>query len=200
MKHITILISKEGTGSNLQAIIDAIQDKKLKAKIVAVIADSKDAKGLHIAKTYSLPEKNCKNKEDLLPLLKSLSPDFIILSGWKQIITLAVLRTYPNRILNLHPGLIPDIISNSVQNPDGTDALWNKGKFANAAIQNFLDKHATYAGSSIHFLTNEFDFGPVLGRSFEKIRSDDTIESLYKRLKKKENKLYVAILQKLCNQ
>ena len=58
------------------------------------------------------------------------------------------------------------------------------------AIQNFLDKKSTYAGSSIHYLTLEFDFGPVLGRVFEKIDAHDNVESLYSRLKKKENELY----------
>ena len=66
------------------------------------------------------------------------------------------------------------------------------------AIQNFLDQKSTFAGSSIHFLTSNFDFGPVLGRVFEKIIPHDNVESLYSRLKKKENKLYVEVLEKLC--
>src|SRR5258708_36629328 len=93
------------------------------------------------------------------------------------------LDAYTNRILNLHPGLIPDTIDGLVKNPDGSDGLWNKAKFTNKALQNFFDQEATYAGSSIHFLTHEFDFGPVLGRCFEKIKSDDTVDSLYGRLK-----------------
>ena len=67
------------------------------------------------------------------------------------------------------------------------------------AIQNFLNKKNTFAGSSIHFLTLNFDFGPVLGRTFEKIKVSDTIASLYGRLKKKENQLYVEVLEKLTN-
>jgi len=77
--------------------------------------------------------------------------------------------------------------------------LWNKGKLAEKAIQNFLSEKSTYAGSTIHFLTLEFDFGPVLGRTFEKIEPNDTVESLYARLKKKENELYVNVLEKLCS-
>jgi phosphoribosylglycinamide formyltransferase-1 len=69
----------------------------------------------------------------------------------------------------------------------------------NKAIQNFLDQKATFAGSSIHFLTLNFDFGPVLGRTFEKIETDDNVESLYRRLKKKENELYIGVLEKLCS-
>ena len=66
-------------------------------------------------------------------------------------------------------------------------------------MQNFLDNKATYAGCTNHFLTKEYDFGPVLGRTFEKIKPNDTIESLYTRLKKKENQLYVKVLTRLCN-
>ena len=65
------------------------------------------------------------------------------------------------------------------------------------AIGIFLDKKCTFAGSSIHFLTLEFDFGPVLGRVFEEVKKDDTVSSLYERLKKKENELYVEVLQKI---
>ena len=67
-----------------------------------------------------------------------------------------------------------------------------------AAIKNVLDNKATYAGCSNHFLSDEFDFGKVLGRCFEKIKKGDTINTLYERLKKKENALYVKVLQQLC--
>ena len=99
--------------------------------------------------------------------------------------------------MNLHPGLIPDTLDEKVKNPDGTEGLWNKGMLTNKAIQNFLDNKSTYTGSSIHFLTLNFDFGPVLGRTYEKIEVNDNVESLYSRLKRKENKLYVEILEKL---
>ena len=83
------------------------------------------------------------------------------------------------------------------ENPDNTDALWNKGMLTDKAIKNFLEQKATTAGSSVHFLTLNFDFGPVLGRVFEKIEPGDTVEALYMRLKKKENELYAEVLEKL---
>jgi phosphoribosylglycinamide formyltransferase-1 len=129
--------------------------------------------------------------------LQKLNPDYIALAGWKQIILDEVILAYPNRILNLHPGIIPDEVDSIQENPDGTEGLWNKGMLTTKAIQNFLDHKATFAGSSIHSLTLNFDFGPVLGRTFEKIESGDTVESLYERLKKKENELYIEVLGKL---
>ena len=197
--NLVVLISNAGTGTNLQAIIDAVAQGKIKARIVAVVSDKPDALGLERARKNNLPIQICPRKEDLLPLLKKLNPDYICLAGWKQIILDEVILAFPNKILNLHPGLIPDTIDGTVKNPDNTVGLWNKGMLTTKAIQNFLDNHATFAGSSIHFLTLKFDFGPVLGRCFEKILADDTVESLYKRLKEKENRLYVEVLQKLSN-
>jgi phosphoribosylglycinamide formyltransferase-1 len=195
--RIVVLISDAGTGTNLQAIIDGIESGKIKAEITAVISDKADAPGLERAKKYNLPINICGKKEDLLTLLTSLHPDYICLAGWKQIILDEVISAFPNKILNLHPGLIPDAADGVEKNPDNTDALWNKGMLTTKAIQNFLDQKATYAGSSIHFLTLNFDFGPVLGRCFEQIDANDTVESLYQRLKIKENQLYVDVLSKL---
>ncbi len=195
--NICVLISNAGTGTNLQAIINGIADGKINADIAAVVSDKADAPGLERARKHNLPTEICSKKEDLLPLLKQLNPDYICLAGWKQIILDEVILAFPNKILNLHPGLIPDSTDGVAVNPDNTPGLWNKGMLTTKAIQNFLNHHATYAGSSIHFLTLNFDFGPVLGRSFEKILADDTVDNLYKRLKDKENNLYVEVLQKL---
>ena len=197
MKKIAVLISNAGTGTNLQAIIDGIKSEQIKGQIVVVISDKLDAVGLIKAKKHKLRIEICPSKEELLSLLNNYSPDFICLTGWKQIILDEVIDTFPKRILNIHPGLIPDTIKGVAKNPDGTIALWNRGKFTGKAIQNFLDQKATYAGSSVHFLTLDFDFGLVLGRTFEKILLDDSVESLYARLKKKENALYVEVLEKL---
>jgi len=123
--------------------------------------------------------------------LRSYAPDYVCLTGWKKIIPNEVIDNY--KVLNIHPGLIPDTIDGTVLCPDGTLGLWNRGLYQKKAIQNFLDKKATYAGSSLHYMTHEFDFGPVLGRVFEKIRPDDTVESLYTRLKVKENQLWARV-------
>lgn len=198
MKRLAVLISNKGTGTNLQAIIDGVSLGKIKGRIVGVISDTLDTLGLKRARKHQLTIKIVPKKEDLLPVLKKLNPDYICLAGWKQIILDEVIDAFPNRILNTHPGLIPDTIDGVLKNPDGINALWNKGKMTDKAIQNFLDNKATYAGCSNHYLSHEFDFGPVLGRCFEKIKKGDNVESLYGRLKEKENKLYVDVLAKLC--
>ncbi|MBI4079063.1 MAG: hypothetical protein HY429_02080 [Candidatus Levybacteria bacterium] len=199
MKNLAVLISNKGTGTNLQAIIDGVKNKKINATIAIVISDTEDAFGLTRAKKNHLPIALCPKKENLLPLLQKNNIDYVCLAGWKQIIQNDVIDAFSNRILNIHPGLIPDTIDGVVKNPDGTNALWNRGKMTDKAMQNFFDQNATYAGSTLHFLSHEFDFGKVLGRCFEKILPSDTIESLYARLKKQENQIYVKGLMKLCN-
>ena len=188
---------------DLQAVIGAIEAKKLNARISVVISDKENAYALERARKHNIKVEICPKKESLLALLQKLSPQkdslYVCLAGWKQIILDEVIIAFPSRILNLHPGLIPDTVEGTVENPDGTKALWNKGMLTTKAIQNFLNQKSTYAGSSIHFLTLNFDFGPVLGKTFEKIEAGDIVESLYTRLKKKENELYVEMLKKLCS-
>lgn len=198
VKKIVVLISNAGSGTNLQAIIDGVISKKINAKIIAVISDKEDSYGLIRAKKFKIKTIIVPKKEELLTVFKKTNPDFIALAGWKQIIVDEVIKEFPNKILNTHPGLIPDSLDGIVKNPDGTKAIWNRGKMTEKAIQNFLDTKATYGGCTNHFLSKEFDFGVILGRCFEKIKPQDTVDSLYSRLKKKENKMYADVLIKLC--
>src|SRR3989344_1301691 len=115
---LVILISNPGTGTNLKSIIDGVNSGKIKAEITAVISDTRDALGLKHAEKNNLKIKICPKKEELLPLLQTLNPDYITLAGWKQIILDEVILAYPNKILNLHPGLIPDTGDGVVNNPD----------------------------------------------------------------------------------
>ncbi len=171
---LVFLIHENSSHSNLKAVQKAIEDHRIDAEISLVVSD----------------------KDDLPTNLDQISPDYICLAGWKKIIPNELIDKY--KILNIHPGLIPDKVDGVILNPDDTLALWNRKKYADIAVENFLNQKYTYAGSSLHLLTKEFDFGPVLGRVFEKIESGDTVESLYARLKKKENDLYVEVLEKLC--
>ncbi len=200
MKRLAFLISNAGRGSNLQAVIDAIVARHLNATIAIVVSDSAEAYGLTRAKKHKIPCEIVDKNTDLTKLLKdTYKIDYVCLAGWKRIIPDLLISAFKNKILNVHPGLIPDTPTGKVKNPDGTPAQWNKGKFTSKAIQNFIDARATYAGSTVHLLSHEFDFGPVLERVFEKIKSGDTVDSLYSRLKKKENKAYVDALKKLCS-
>jgi phosphoribosylglycinamide formyltransferase-1 len=174
-KRLIILVHEGSALTNLKAIEAAVKNNQINADIIGTFSDSA-----------------------ILPNLDELRPDYVCLAGWKKIIPDEIIEKF--KVLNLHPGLIPVTKEGTVLNPDGTLALSNRGLYADKTIQNFLDKKVTYAGSSIHLLTKEFDFGPVLGRTFEKIEPGDTVETLYSRLKKKENELYVEVLSKLAHE
>ena len=197
MKRIAVLISNKGTRTNLSAIIHGVKSGKINGQVVLVVSDSEEAHGLVGAKENNIPTLIISKEDNLEKILNDHNVEYVCLAGWKQIIPDSMIDNF--KILNVHPGLIPDTLNGVVKNPDGTDALWNKGKFTKAAIQNFLDEKVTYAGSTVHFLSHAFDFGKVLGKCFEKILPGDTVDSLYKRLKVKENELYVEVLTKLCN-
>ena len=119
---IVILISNIGTGTNLQAIINGVESEKIQAEISTVISDTENTEGLERARKHNLKIEICRTKEDLLTILQKLKPDYICLAGWKQIILYEVIDAFPNKIINTHPGLIPDSIDGVVKNPDGTDS------------------------------------------------------------------------------
>src|SRR3990167_5551760 len=126
---LAVLISDAGTGTNLKAIIDGVNGGKINGEISAVISDKDNASGLEHARNNNLKIKICSTKESLLLLLQKIQPKkdsmYICLAGWKQIILDEVISAFPNKILNLHPGLIPDTEDGLVKNPDGTLGLWN---------------------------------------------------------------------------
>src|SRR3989338_4435783 len=134
MKRIVVLISNAGTGSNLQAIIDAVKSGALKVKIQLVVSSSPNAYGLIRAKKNKIPTFILKKKDSGANILLKYNPDFIVLAGWIRVIPKTLIEKFHNRILNIHPGLIPDSKKKVVENPDGTRALWNKGKMTDDAI------------------------------------------------------------------
>src|SRR3989338_6372612 len=117
MIKIAVLISNKGKGTNLQAIIDCVKDGKINGKIVVVVSDTPKAIGLKRAKKNNLKIEICPEKNQLIKILEKYQPDYIALAGWKQIIISIVIQSFPNRILTLHPGLIPDKIDGAVKNP-----------------------------------------------------------------------------------
>lgn len=199
-KRLAVLVSNRSQGTNLQAIIDAIREKKIFAKIAVVVSDAPDAMGIVRAKKYRLPTLVISRQTKLdATLFKKYALDYVLLAGWKQVIPNSFLKTFHDKVLNVHPGLIPDTPTEIVKAPDGSYGLWNKGMFMEKAVENFLLENAAYAGSSVHIVTNSVDFGPVLARSFLKVESKDTVDTLYQRLKAKEHEIYIESLQKLCN-
>src|SRR3989338_6296044 len=117
-KKLAILISNAGSGTNLQAVIDAMQKDSLNAEIKIVISGSANAIGLERAKKNKIKTLVLKIGNDGEKLLHKINPDYIVLAGWKRIISDKTMNEFKNRIINIHPGLIPDTINGNVKNPD----------------------------------------------------------------------------------
>lgn len=212
MKKIAVLISDKGTGTNLQAIIDAIEKGEINGKVVVVVSNTSKAFGLERAKKHKIPtevfrwtpykkanKSRAEYSKDLAKLIKEqYDSDLIVLAGWILILTKEFFEILPN-VLNIHPGLIPNQPGSKVYFPDGSVAPTNKEMHTDDAIKAFLDEKYKFAGSTIHFVTPDVDWGPVVSRDFEKIQKSDTVDSLYSRLKKKEHAMLVRSISLFCD-
>jgi formyltetrahydrofolate-dependent phosphoribosylglycinamide formyltransferase len=192
---LAVLIS--GNGSNLQAIIDAIQVGRLNADIVVVVSNRKQAYGLQRAQQAGIPtrvfplrpyrESGRDRREydaDLANLLQEYGPDWIVLAGWMHILSSAFLGRFPNRVINLHPAL--------------------PGQFPGAhAMEDALAAYARgeirETGVMVHLVPDErVDEGPVLASRAVPILPDDTLDSLAERMHQVEHELLVSTLARLC--
>jgi|SRR3989344_3950306 len=203
-QKLAVLVSSKGTGSNLRALLDEGFSVNL------VMADREDAPGIRIAKDYKVEIKVLPyarpdeiSREDfrdqyskrIANILDEYKINVVVLAGFNRILTNPYFTTFSGLTINIHPGAIPDDKNASYQFPDGTNAPWNRSMMTDEAVTNFLGlKHAT---STIHKVTEEADFGPVLKRVFVDVKKDDTVDSLYKRLKKEEHQGLIEVLKSL---
>lgn len=185
--NIVVLIS--GEGSNLQAIIDAITVSALPITIQAVISNKAKANGLARAKCHQIPthilaSKNYASKIDydtaLQVLLEDYNPELIVLAGFMRVLTKEFVKAYRGRIINIHPSLLP------------------KYRGLNTH-QRVLENHEIFHGTSIHFVTEKLDGGPVIAQEKIKIEKGDTVESLQKRILTIEHQLYPKVIQLFAN-
>lgn len=184
-KPISLVILISGNGSNLQAIIDAINNKQLNATITAVISNNPNAYGLQRANnamltTKILNQQDYASKDEfdiaLLKLLKLYQPDLIILAGFMRILSDVIVTTFKGKMLNIHPALLP--------------------KYPGlGTYKRVLESGDKEHGTTVHYVTEELDGGPIIAQSKTMILSSDTPESLKNRVQKLEHQLYPYIIQ-----
>lgn len=196
--RLGVLIS--GTGSNLQALIDAIESKKLaNVEIALVVSNKANAYGLQRALTHNLPvvylpwKERAESEARLAALLQLFRVDLVVLVGWMRILSASFIEQFPRRIINLHPALIPDDgTGNTYTTRDGTQIPVFRGLHV---VKQALDAGIKTTGSTVHYVTPEVDAGPVICREEVSIREGDTEESLHERLKLVEHKLIVEAVK-----
>jgi len=178
-----VLIS--GNGSNLQSIVDHIEEGSLKAIIKIVISNNPEAYGITRAKKHGIPvvvlkNGDFKNKEafdlELIRNLKNNYVDMVILAGFMRIITPALLNAFPQKIMNIHPALLPSFPGIHGQ-------------------KQALDYGVKLSGCTVHFVDEGVDTGPIIIQSAVQVFDDDTEETLAERILKEEHKIYPQAIQ-----
>ena len=201
--RLGVLIS--GSGSNLQAIIDAIESEQLPGvEITLVVSNNAHAYGVQRALKHAVPviympwssqRDECEMR--LTELLHLFKVDLIILAGWMRILSASFLEQFPGRVINLHPALLPDDgMGHTYTTRDGTEIPVFRGLHA---VQQALDANVKVTGSSVHYVTPEVDAGPVICREEVNIEPGDTEEQLHERLKVVEHRLIIEAV-KICQQ
>ena len=210
MKNIAVLISNKGTGTNLQAVIDAVEQGKINGKIAVVLSNTSKALGLERARSHNIKtvvfgwkkyKDSGKTREgyskDLAKLLKkTYRSEIVVFAGWSLILTPEFFDSFTNSVLNIHPGILPRGKEGGLS-PVGEKLPTNVGLMTDDAIKKFLNGGYKYAGSTLHFAIGEADAGPVIFQEFERIKVADTIETLYSRLKIKEHSMLIRALSLL---
>lgn len=192
--RLVVLIS--GSGSNLQALIDAIRYKALDAQIVGVISNRKDAFGLQRAEKARIPTRYHPLKPytdagrsrsdydaDLAALVRGFQPDFVVLAGWMHILSRAFLDSFSYRVVNLHPALPGEF--------PGAHAIED-------ALAAYHEGRIRKTGVMVHLVPDEqVDAGPVLESEEVLIYPTDTVDSLRKRMHTVEHGVLVRALRRL---
>ncbi len=181
MKRIGVLVS--GRGTNLQAIIDSIARKEFDAEIVVVISNVKDAYALERAKNHNIPavvinHKDFPNRETfesaLIEELDKRKVDLVCLAGFMRVLTPFFVSHYRNRIMNIHPALLPAF----------------KGLYGHHVHEAVLKSGAKFSGCSVHFVTEDVDGGPIIVQKVVPVKDDDTPDTLAERVLVEEHKAY----------
>ena len=196
--RLAVLVS--GSGSNLQALIDAIESQELTGvEIALVVSNRADAQGVqralkHRIPTIYLPWKvKEEGEERLASLLALFHIDVIVLAGWMRILTPNFISRYPHRILNLHPALLPERgQGDTVMTSDGSIIPVFRGLHV---VQHALDAGVPVTGSTVHYVIPDVDAGPMLIRAEVSIQEGDTEETLHERIKAVEHKLIVEAVR-----
>ena len=196
--RLGVLIS--GTGSNLQALIDAIESKKLaNVEIALVVSNKANAYGLQRALTHNLPvvylpwKERAESEARLAALLRLFRVDLVVLVGWMRILSASFIEQFSQHIINLHPALIPDDgTGNTYTTRDGTQIPVFRGLHV---VKQALDAGIKTTGSTVHYVTPEVDAGPVICREEVTIQEGDTEETLHERLKLVEHRLIVEAVR-----
>jgi len=180
---IAVLIS--GSGTNLQSIIDALAANRLDAKIEVVLSNRADAFGLVRAKNHGIPSEVLDHKsfpsreaydQAIVDLLRARGVKLVALAGFMRLLSPVFVAAFSNRIMNIHPALLPSFPGLHVQ-------------------KKALEHGVRFSGCTVHFVNEECDEGPIIIQAVVRVFPDDTEEQLAERILKQEHRIYPRAIQ-----
>ena len=187
-----LIVFISGSGSNLQAIIDATQNGRLSAQVALVVSNRKAAYGLERARQANIPtlyhplkpyrdaqKSRDVYEADLAEKIRPYAPDLIVLAGWMHILGAPFIQQFPQKIINLHPALPGQF--------DGTQAI-------ERAFAAFQQGTITHSGCMIHYTVPEVDAGPVIAQTSVPIFAEDSLENFAERMHLAEHALLVQAI------
>jgi len=182
--HISVFAS--GRGSNFQALLQAIEEKKIpNADIVLVLSNNSDAGALEVARAHNIPAVHLSQKQfateaefnrKLLQTLEDHHANFIALAGYMKRIDPALIQRYRNRMINIHPALLP--------------AFGGKGMYGLHVHEAVIASGARITGATVHIVDEQYDHGPIVLQSAVGVEDRDTPETLASRVLEIEHQLY----------
>lgn len=192
---LNLAVFVSGSGSNLQAIIDACQEPDFPAQIQIVISNIADAYGIERAKaaeiqTAIIPHRDYQSREDFEEAVQTELTkhdiDLICLAGFMRILTPGFIQKWPNKIINTHPSLLPK--------------FGGEGMFGHHVHQAVIDAGEKESGSTIHFVIPEVDKGEIILQKRVALEDGDTAESLEKRVLMQEHIAYPEAIRKIASE
>jgi phosphoribosylglycinamide formyltransferase 1 len=187
--RLRVAVLASGRGSNLQAIIDAIEAGQVQAQIVCVISNKRDALALERARKHGLkdlfvdpkpfagrPDSREAYDRALLEILQQHEVELVLLAGYMKIVTAVLVNAYADRMMNIHPSLLPSFPGLDVQ-------------------KKAIDWGCKLAGCTVHFVTEGVDEGPIIIQAAVPILDSDTPETLAARILVQEHKIYPRAVQ-----
>ena len=186
MSRLKIGVLGSGSGSNMQSIVDEIEAGRLDAEVRVVLADVPDAKILDRAKRHGIPCQylDCapwktklegQAEDRCIEILRGAGVDTVVLAGFMRIVKPGLLAAFPNRVLNIHPALLPAF--------PGVHS-WTQA----------LDYGCKVAGGTVHFVDGGTDTGPIIVQRAVPVLEDDTPETLHARIQVEEHKAFPEAL------
>ena len=181
MSRIGVLIS--GGGTNLQAIIDACDKKAILGQVAVVLSNKEGVYGLERAQNHEIPHYVTRDNEQILEILEKEKVDLVVLAGYLRKSPREMIDRYPNKIVNVHPSLIP--------------AFAGKGFYGLKVHEAAIKRGVKFSGATVHLVNEDLDAGPILEQEVVPVLPSDTPEDLQGRVLKVEHRLLVQAIQSL---